>query len=164
MTDFQSLYDRYAKHLYRFALSLCGNSAEAEDLVADTFVRLWAAPGEIRDTTVKAYLFTILRNLFLTRRKVAARHVPLDDTLVDPSRPQDDRAAAVVELACFREHLAGLADADRTALLMRGAEGRTYEEIGRALGLSTGAARVRVHRARVQLARAIGRTVGRTSP
>jgi RNA polymerase sigma-70 factor, ECF subfamily len=163
MTDFQALYERYARQLYCFALALCGNQAEAEDLVADTFVRLWAAPGEIRDVTIKAYLFTILRNLFLTRRRTAGRFLPLDETLKDPSRRQDDRAAAVLELSQVEKHLAALADTDRTALLMRGAEGYSYEQIASALGLTAGAARVRVHRARVQLAKAIGKTLRSTS-
>jgi RNA polymerase sigma-70 factor (ECF subfamily) len=163
MNDFQALYERYSRDLYRFALVLSGRPADAEDLVADTFVRLWAAPGEIRETTVKAYLFTILRNLFLSRRRTAGRNVPLEDTLQDPAPRHDERAAAQWELAAVRQHLAAMTDLDRTALLMRGPEGRSYEEIGTALGVSAGAARVRVHRARVQLAKAIGKTLRRTS-
>ena len=42
---------------------------------------------------------------------------------------------------------------------MRSTEGRSYDDIAAALGLSAGAVRVRVHRARMQLARAIGRTL-----
>lgn len=159
MHDFEGLYGRYAKSLYRFAVGLSGNPAEAEDLVADAFVRLWAAPGEIREATVKAYLFTIVRNLFLTRRTRAARHVPLDDQLADTGRAPDDRASAIHELAAVRQQLTALGETDRTALLMRTAEGRSYDEIAAALGLSAGAVRVRVHRARMQLARAIGRTL-----
>ena len=159
MHDFEGLYGRYARSLYRFAVGLSGNPAEAEDLVADAFVRLWAAPGEIREATVKAYLFTIVRNLFLTRRKRAARHVPLDEQLADTGRAPDDRASAVHELAALRQQLTGLGETDRTALLMRTGEGRSYEEIAAALGLSAGAVRVRVHRARMQLARAIGHTL-----
>lgn len=159
MPEFQAIYERYARPLYRFALSLCRNQAEAEDLVADAFVRLWTAPGELREATVKAYLFTIVRNLFLSRRKRDARQVPLDDGLLDGARAVDDRAAAAEQLDAVKRHLAGLTDTDRTALLMRTTEGRTYDDIAGALGLSVGAVRVRVHRARLQLARAIGRSL-----
>ena len=127
---FQDLYDRHAGSLFRFALALTGNRAEAEDLVADTFVRLWTAPGELRETTVKAYLVTILRNLFFTRRKQAARHVALDESQPADERGQDDRANAALELASVRQHLALLPDLDRAALLMRGGEGRSYERSG----------------------------------
>lgn len=159
MNDFHGLYVRYSRDLYHFALRLSGNSAESEDLVADTFMRLWTAPGEIREETVKCYLFTILRNLFLTRRRQAARYVPLDDTLADPGRAQDDRASAALELAHVREHLTTMAVGDREALLMRTADGLSYDDIGQALGLSAGAARVRVHRARAKLAKAVGKTL-----
>jgi RNA polymerase sigma-70 factor, ECF subfamily len=163
MHDVESLYRRYAGSLYRFALSLSGNPAEAEDLVSDAFVRLWAAPGELRDATVKAYLFTIVRNLFVTRRTRAARHVPLDDRLADAGSAPDQRAAAIHDLAAVHEQLAALADTDRTALLMRSTEGRSYDDIAATLGLSAGAVRVRVHRARMRLARAIGRTLEKPS-
>ena len=123
-------------------------------------MRLWAAPGEIREATVKAYLFTIVRNLFLTRRTRAARHVPLDDQLADSwTCARRPRPSAIHELAAVRQQLTALGETDRTALLMRTAEGRSYDDIAAALGLSAGAVRVRVHRARMQLARAIGRTL-----
>jgi len=163
MTDFQALYERYATDLYRFAIALCGNPAEAEDLVADTFVRLWTAPGDIREVTVKAYLFTIVRNLFLTGRRKTARYVPLDESVADSRPSVDDRAAARSELAQLKRHLAALPDIDRAVLSMRSTQGSSYEDIGAAFGLSVGAARVRVHRARAQLAKAIGRTMESTS-
>lgn len=155
MNSAHDLYTRYAPALYGYARALTGNAAEAEDLVADTFVRLWASPGEIREATVKAFLFTVLRNLFLSRRRRTRREVPLDDSLADAGQPQDARAAANVDLARVHEQLARMSDVDRQALLMRG-EGESYERIGAALHLSAGAARVRVHRARILLTKAIG--------
>jgi RNA polymerase sigma-70 factor, ECF subfamily len=158
MSDVQRIYEQYAPSLYRYAMALSRNAAEAEDLVAETFVRLWAGSGEIRESSIQAYLFTIVRNLFLTRRRTAAREVPLEDSVPDRGQTTHDRAAASLQLADARRHLAAMAVLDRSALLMRGTEGRSYEDIGAALGVSAGAARVRVHRARAQLAKAIGRT------
>nr|AAP58523.1 putative RNA-polymerase sigma factor [uncultured Acidobacteriota bacterium] len=162
MSDVQRIYEQYAPSLYRYALALSRNAAEAEDLVAETFVRLWAGSGEIRQASLHAYLFTIVRNLFLTRRRAAAREVPIEDVVSDGAQSTHDRAAASIELGEARRHLASMAAADRTALLMRGTQGMSYEQIGAALGVSTGAARVRVHRARAQLAKAIGRTARNT--
>lgn len=163
MIDVHDLYARYARDLFHFALALSGNRAEAEDLVADAFVRLWTAPGEIREETVRAYLFTIIRNLFRTRRRRGSRHVPLDETLPDPAAGHDERVGAALELARVRTQLASLTEGDRAALVMRGAGGRSYEDIAAALGISPGAARVRVHRARAQLAKSMGKTLGRPS-
>ena len=63
MTDFENLYQRYARDVYRFALYLCGNTAEAEDIASETFVRVWTIRDTLRAASVKAYLFTIARNL-----------------------------------------------------------------------------------------------------
>jgi DNA-directed RNA polymerase specialized sigma24 family protein len=41
MNDFEALYQRYAADVFRFALYLCGNRAEAEDIASETFVRVW---------------------------------------------------------------------------------------------------------------------------
>lgn len=158
MIDFHSVYERHAGDLLRFALYLTGDRAAAEDLVADAFVRLWTAHGEIRMDTIKGYLFAIVRNLFLTSRRRAARQAPLDDAAVvaDLAASIDTRLEQREELARVREALATLSEVDRAALLLRALHDLPYEEIARALGISLAAAKVKVHRARLKLA-GIGR-------
>lgn len=65
MTDFDALYRKYAGHVYRFALSLSGNRAMAEDITSETFVRIWTARDRLDLTTVMGYLLTIARRLYL---------------------------------------------------------------------------------------------------
>src|SRR5215831_13986218 len=62
--DFQSLYEKYAPSVRRFALFLCGDPTLADDITSDTFVRVWLARGRIRELTVKSYLFAIARNAY----------------------------------------------------------------------------------------------------
>lgn len=73
MTGFAELYEKYAPDVYRFSLYLSGQRAEAEDITSETFVRAWASAEPIRTATVRGYLFTIARNLFLQgiRKKIA---------------------------------------------------------------------------------------------
>jgi RNA polymerase sigma-70 factor (ECF subfamily) len=159
MRNGHDLYERHAPALFRFALTLCRNHADAEDLVADTFVRLWTASGELRQETVRSYLFTILRNLFATRQRRARRESPLQEatelSLPDPGSRPDERAAARELLGRVTSQLGALADHDRRALQLRTNEGFSYAEIGLSLGMSEGAARVRVHRARALLSKAL---------
>jgi len=82
MAPIHDVYERYAADVYRFALYLSGEPADAEDITADTFVRLWTAPGEIRTATVKAYLFTIARRLYLDRQRARKRFTELDDSML----------------------------------------------------------------------------------
>jgi RNA polymerase sigma-70 factor (ECF subfamily) len=79
MNDFAMLYQRYFLDVYRFALSLSGNAAQAEDIASETFARVWLVPTELRLGTVKAYLLTIARHLFLKGLRREARQVELDD-------------------------------------------------------------------------------------
>src|SRR5579864_8331129 len=83
MTDFSSLYRKYAPDVYRFALYLSNERGEAEDITSETFVRAWTSPEPIQMATVKGYLFTIARNLFLQGLRKRSRNVALDEDLRD---------------------------------------------------------------------------------
>ncbi len=157
VVDFGGLYETYARGIYRFALFLSGNPAQAEDIVSETFIRLWNARSRVDLTTVKAYLFTIARNLFLQQRRIAGRQVELDEAL-DSRLPGPDRQAqSRSELQNVLAALQTLPEIDRAAVLMRADEGISYDDIAAALGISPGAARLKVHRARLMLARTISR-------
>jgi DNA-directed RNA polymerase specialized sigma24 family protein len=65
LADFAGIYDAHAQDLRRFALYLSGDAALTDDLVSEAFVRAWTAWDRIELPTVRAYLFTIVRNLFL---------------------------------------------------------------------------------------------------
>jgi RNA polymerase sigma-70 factor, ECF subfamily len=152
MTDFSTLYKKYAPEVFRFALYLSGERSRAEDITSETFVRAWTSPEPIEVTTVKAYLFTIARNLFLHGLRTSSRHVQLDQELRDP---QPSPYAQAEQKAEFRAVLAGLQklpEIDRAALLMRALDAMPYEEIARALGISLASVKVKIHRARLALA------------
>jgi RNA polymerase sigma-70 factor (ECF subfamily) len=151
MIDLATLYRAYAGDLHRFALFLSGDPALADDLVSETFVRLWGARERLDLPTVRGYLFTILRHLFLEERRRGRATEPVDER--EPSREADPerRAAARGELAATLAALQHLPELDRAALLMRVEGELPYAEIAAALGLTSGAARVKVHRARARL-------------
>ena len=152
MTDFERLYEAYASDVYRFALYLSGSPARAEDIASETFVRVWTLRDTIRAASVKAYLFTIARNLNADGRRREARQVELPGLLSDPAPGPDILAETRQELATVLAALQQLPEVDRAALLMRAQDAMPYEEIATALGLSLPAAKVKVHRARLRLA------------
>lgn len=79
MTTFSELYQAHARDVHRFALFLSGDSALAEDIVSETFIRLWHARERVELPTVKAYLLAIARNLFLAHRRQLHRQAELRD-------------------------------------------------------------------------------------
>lgn len=153
MDEFSALYRRYAPDLYRFALHLAGDRDEAADITAETFARAWTAAAGIRTDTVKAYLYTIARNLFLQSLRHRRRRSPLDETLRHPGPEPSASAERAAELAAVLEGIRTLEESDRAALLLRAVDELPYEEIARVLGITPVAARVKVHRARRALLR-----------
>ncbi|MEO8361839.1 MAG: RNA polymerase sigma factor [Vicinamibacteria bacterium] len=152
MTDFEDLYQRYAGDVYRFALYLSGSPAHAEDIASETFVRVWTVRDTLRAASVKAYLFTIARNLHNDGHRRTARYAELPELLPDPApgpdvEAQDRQALAKVLLA-----LQQIPEIDRAALLMRAQDGLSYEEIATTLGISLAAVKVKIHRARLRIA------------
>jgi RNA polymerase sigma-70 factor (ECF subfamily) len=152
MTDFGALYKKYAPDVFRFALYLSGDHSQAEDITSETFVRAWASPESIAMATVKGYLFTIARNLFLHGLRRESRHTELDREVPDPRASPYVQAVQKEEFHAILAGLQELPEVDRAALLMRALDGMSYEEISRALHISLASAKVKIHRARLALA------------
>jgi RNA polymerase sigma-70 factor, ECF subfamily len=150
--DFETLYRRYAPDVYRFALYLTGRPEQAEDIAAETFVRAWMSPEPVRVGTVKAYLFTIARNLHRMDLRRSRKHEPIDRQIRDDAPGPEASAAARLRVKRLFAHLQQLPEIDRAVLIMRAEDGLSYEEIAAAVGISVAAARVKVHRARARLA------------
>ncbi len=151
MTDFHELYTRYAGDIYRFALFLCGDAAEAEDITAETFARALTVKAPLVSASVKGYLLTIARNLHLesVQRRKRLSELPLE--LPDSSPNLEHVVSHKTELEAVQAYLLTFPEVDRAALLLR-ADGVTYDEIANSLNISLASAKVKVHRLRLKLA------------
>jgi RNA polymerase sigma-70 factor (ECF subfamily) len=158
MSEFERLYEQYARDVYRFALYLSGNPGQAEDITSEVFVRVFTSRDEVRTATVKAYLFTIARNLYVDGIRREARSTDLPFALADPRPGVELQTEARESLKAVLQALQTLPEADRSALLMRAQDGMPYEEIAAALGISVAAAKVKVHRARVRISEIYARS------
>jgi len=147
----EALYRTYAGEVYRFALHLCADRSEAEDITSETFVRVWSAGRPLRSLTVRAYLFTVAYNLF-RRRWRPPPPVDLAREVADDAPRADEATAQRAELRAVLRRMQTLDPVDRAVLLMHAVHGIPYEEIARALGISVAAAKVKTHRARKTLA------------
>ncbi len=142
--------------LRAFARFLVRDPGTADDLVQDTVVRALGALEQFRaGTNLKAWLFTILRNLFFEqsrrrRREAAAlsAHGPTEETVraeqADPSDLRD-----------LQRTLWSLPPLLREALVLVGAQEQTYEEAASICGVAVGTMKARVSRARTQLTQLI---------
>ena len=152
LIDFEGLYQAHAKDVHRFALFLSGRHDQADDIVSETFIRLWSARSRVDLATVRSYLFTIARNLYLQQQRHRRRGVALDAGVVDRQPGPEQQAGARDDLRAVLTALQALPEVDRAALLMRADDELSYAEIAAALGISEVSARVKVHRDRLALA------------
>jgi RNA polymerase sigma-70 factor (ECF subfamily) len=139
--------------LRAFAISLTGSVDRADDLVQETLLRAWAhfdsfQPG----TNLNAWLFTILRNLFRSDYRKLKREVADSDGVYSQRMSSIPEQTGSVELAELRTALAKLPPDQREALILVGADGRSYEEAAQICGCAVGTIKSRVNRARTRLA------------
>ena len=135
--------------LRRYARALAGDSHRADDLVQDTLERalakfhLWRRGSDLR-----AWLFTIMHNVFINQLK-ARRELALDDAVADglQSAPQSDP----LELRDLDAALRQLPVEQREVLLLVGLEQLSYAEVAKALGIPIGTVMSRLSRGRERL-------------
>jgi RNA polymerase sigma factor (sigma-70 family) len=152
---FEEIVRRYRRPLDRFAAAIVGG--RSEDVTQDAFSKaLLALRGSEAEIELRPWLYRIVRNTALNDLRDSA---PMDEELTE-ALPGAPSAAAEAEsreeLADLMERLRALPEPQRAALVMRELEGLGHEEIAAALGLSGGAARQAIYRARTALRNGLG--------
>lgn len=141
-------------HLRAFARFLTGNRQRADDLVQDTIVRALAAAHEVQPgTNLKAWMFTILRNLrygklYKNRVRLQSSDGAAAHELAMVPSPEAD-----LEFSDFRRAFWRLGENQREVLILVGATGLSYEEVAKVCDCTTGTIRNRASRAHRELLR-----------
>jgi RNA polymerase sigma-70 factor, ECF subfamily len=152
LTAFEALVDRHRPVVVRVAAGIVG-SDEAEDVSQDAFLRAFHRLEHFRgEAPFRSWLLRITHNAALDHL-ARRRPEPVDPQTFDASRPSDARAPA--ELLELRERierlerkLHGLSYEHRVVLVLRDAEGFSYEEIADITASPLGSVKGRLHRAR----------------
>src|SRR6266516_1487053 len=143
----ERLYKKHAGDVYRYALVVLRNQADAEDVTQTTFLNAYRAleRGE-RPRTPQNWLIAIAHNVCRQRFRQSQRRpteVELNEELAEAVVEEDPVSAEDI-----RRALGHLAFNQRAALVMRELEGRSYQEIAEILGLSVSAVETLIFRAR----------------
>lgn len=136
--------------LRRYARALTGDAARADDLVQDTLERALGKFALWRPGNLRAWLFSIMHNLFVNQVR-AARPVdcPGDEAL--PDLPVRATQADALELGDLSAALQKLPAEQREVLLLVGLEDLSYAETAKALGVPIGTVMSRLSRGRERL-------------
>ena len=157
---FDSVYADFRAPVFGFLARLSGRRDLAEELLQETFVRLAARAGELReDTRLGAWLFTVARNLHISHVRMAALDAARVDraSLEDPARPPtpfEEAAASETHLALERA-LSALPESYREVLLLVAVERMDPGEAAQVIGISPEALRQRLSRARSMIKEAL---------
>jgi RNA polymerase sigma factor (sigma-70 family) len=154
---YATLYTRHVAAARGLARQLAGCPAEADDLVAEAFTRVFAAllGGGGPDTAFRAYLLTALRHVFHDRVR-RDRRLELSDDMArhDPGVPWEDPAISGLEARLAARAFTGLPERWRTVLWRTEIERRSPAEVASLLGLSPNGASALAYRAREALRQA----------
>ncbi len=176
------LIERWQRPLLGFACRYVRNAADAQDLVAESFVRLYQKRARLRgDTNVAAWLFTTLTNLCHNHHRWRRRHptVALDapaepgdangsprtiEGLAAPEAGPDSALARDESVEAVRAAVEALPHELRVTVLLHQYEHLSYREIAAITGCSERGVETRLYRARQQLRRSLADFIRETSP
>ncbi|MBO4564516.1 MAG: RNA polymerase sigma factor [Bacteroidaceae bacterium] len=135
--------------LYRVAYHTTGNQQDAEDLLQDTYLKLWQKRDDLPpDAQTEAYLITLMRNLYRDQRRLKSNIVHETYEPDKSYEPYEAEEEVLDNRAELQELIEKLPDKQRAVMKAHIVEDKTYEEIERDTGLSNGNIRVIISRAK----------------
>lgn len=145
------LYRRHGAEVYRYALAVLGNRADAEDVTQTTFLNAYRSLEQgVRPRKPSNWLLTIASNTIKQRfrqEKARPHYVELDERVAGTSADESGPSVGEVLTALSR-----IPPQQRQAIVLREFEGRSYKEIAEILGVTTSALETLLFRARRSLA------------
>lgn len=150
--NLHELIDAHYEALYRYAYRLSGKAADAEDLTQEAFGKAFSRVSQLRDRDrAKAWLFRILRNLYLHKIRDEKRHrlVPIDAVGDLPGREAD--GSPDIDPAKLQQALDELDEGFRTPLILFYFEEFSYRDIAEQMELPIGTVMSRLARAKSYL-------------
>lgn len=165
---FETVFQRYFTTVYRQAMRLSGQQAEAEEVVQEVFLTVYEKAHTLRgQSAFSTWLYRITVNAALTRlrRRKSSEKFCLDEYLprfhddghhlvrpvVDWSNTPEERLASDEIQQLIREAIEQLPPTDKLVVVLSDLNGLSDREIGTVLGVSVGTVKSRLHRARLFL-------------
>lgn len=151
---FARFYHQHAPRVYMLALRLCGDAADASDVLSETFIRAWRGLPRFRgDSSPNTWLHTIAVRVWRdVRRRRGRPMLVLDEDRGDSASDAAYGVAAQYDEPGHRMDIenavASLPEGAREVLILFAIEGYSHGEIAGMLGISVGTVKSQVHRAR----------------
>lgn len=143
----REMYSRHATELHAYAERFCLDSAEADDIVQETFIRAWHHLPKLSadDRPVRPWLYRVARNLLIDADRAARSRPTTVPAQPDAVIGDDASLDQVLDRQLVCDALQHLSPAHRTMLVETFYRGRTLAAVARKLGIPDGTARSRLH-------------------
>jgi RNA polymerase sigma-70 factor (ECF subfamily) len=150
---FGRLYREHGRAILAYALRRAGDPEDAADVVAETFLIAWRRLGDVpAGERARLWLYAVARRVLANRHRTEQRRTRLGERLAESLRTElATHPAPSGEAAEALRAMSELGEEDRELLLLVSWEGLSPGEAARVLGVSSLAARSRLHRARRRL-------------
>ena len=153
--SFRTIVLPLSDRLFRLALRITMNRAEAEDVVQDTLLKVWEQRNEWKQIkNLEAFAITICRNRALDVLKRAGRNTRSLDEVENVQSSIFNVQSSLEErerISLVRRLMDNLPEVQRIIMLLRDVEGKTYQEIAETLDISETQVKVYLHRARTKI-------------
>jgi len=154
VNEYNQTVNQISDHLYRFVLKSIRDTHKAEDIVQDSYEKLWKNVENVNAEKVKSYLFTTAYHTMIDRIRKEKRSSFSEDLSLK-EQGHENNYSDLKEI--LDEAINRLPELQRMVLLLRDYEGYSYKEIGEMARLSESQVKVYIYRARVFLKKYIGR-------
>jgi RNA polymerase sigma-70 factor (ECF subfamily) len=169
----EQLFSRHQARVYRFGKKMCGDDADAQDVLQETFIAAARSLPDFRGaSSVSTWLYTIARSFCIKHRrtsKFAPTHLESLEQdpagaaqLAHPGRSPEEDAAGRQLQGVLDQAIASLEPMYREVLILRDVEGLSAPEVAEALDLTVEAVKSRLHRARVAVRELVAPSIGRS--
>lgn len=154
--NYRRLVQTHKDRLYSLAVRLLGERSAAEDVVQDTFIKLWQHLESLEAERVMPWLLRVTRNACLDQlRRAKHRNTWLavgggEIEGITETVPEHDLERSELKDA-LNEAVADLKEPYRSLILLRDVQGHSYRDVGQTLDLSESQVKVYLHRARRML-------------
>jgi RNA polymerase sigma factor (sigma-70 family) len=152
--EYNNSVEKYADSVYRFICSSLKDDDRSNDIVQDSFEKLWRHVAEIEYSVVKSWLFTTayhtMIDLIRKEKRMTVMEESYENNLIYESQYSD--LNEILHAAVER-----LPDDQKSSVLLRDYEGYSYKEIGEITGQSEAQVKINIYRGRLALKNFIGK-------
>ena len=153
LPEYNICVDKFADNLFRFVIKNIRDKQMAEDIVQDSFEKLWVKHENVQFLKAKSYLFTTAYHTLIdyVRKNRPTEDISSETLEVKESNPVSHDVKEIIDQAVNK-----LPENQRISITLRDYEGYSYEEISKITGMSQSQVKVNIFRGRLALKKFIG--------